>query len=260
MRMSKAARVLRVSLGLLGVLAGLPGMARAMDAEAETRRLMQGQYGAYSESAKGYAYQADGIGYVMKPIQSRKVAIGGGERLYVFAAGKVANEKDIGHVTSGLAGAFVLEEKGGKVELVSASKAMKYGGFGAARETVKFMQFGPDNDYGWVYESGYTAQGITTSVNEVLLPRGRVVTPVARIPAHTDNEGASPCKDKATRPRCEVLDYELKVEKGGSAKVYPITVTRKGIQKGVELKPQSWRVDFDEKAGRYNVPAALKDS
>lgn len=231
--------------------------ARALDAESALRHLMREQYGAYSASAKGWSFKSGGTAYVMKVIQSKKIATPQGERLYVFAAGGVVGGG--GHVTSGLAGAFVLEEKGGKVSLAAGSKAMPYGSFGDAPDTVKLVQFGPDHYYGWVYESGYTGQGYTSSYNDVLLPRGRKVEALASVPAHMDNEGAKPCDDKATRGECESLDFSFDLDTANSGvKVYPLVVTRKGIQKGRETKPVTWRIEFDEKKWRYSVPAALK--
>jgi len=237
----------------------MTGTAWALDADAALKHLMQEQYGAYSARAKGWPFQFEGIAYVMKPIQSKKVATPMGERLYVFAAGNVANEKDGSHAASGLAGAFVIEEKDGKLNLAASSKAMKYGSFGAAPDTVKFMQFGPDHYYGWLYESGYTGQGYTSSYNDVLLPRGKGVAALASIPSHMDNEGAKPCDDKATKAECESLDFDLKIDTArADVKVYPLVVTRTGIQKGRETRPQTWSIGFDEKKWSYSVPAALK--
>jgi hypothetical protein len=244
---------------VLMLLACLPGAARALDADAELKRLMQEQYGAYSARAKGWAFKHEGVAYVMKPISSKKIGTPYGERLYVFAAGNVANEKDGSHAATGLAGAFVLEEKDGKAGLAAGTKAMQYGSFGAAPDTVKLVQLGPDHYYGWIYESGYTGQGYTSSYNHVLAPRGTGVASLAAIPAHMDNEGAKPCDDKETRKECEVLDFELKIDASSAgAKVHPLLVTRSGVQAGSKTRPQTWRVPFDEKKWSYSVPAALK--
>jgi len=244
---------------VLMLLAGLSGAAQALDADAELKRLMQEQYGVYSARTKGWAFRHEGVGYVMKPISSKKIGTPYGERLYVFAAGNVASEKDGSHAATGLAGAFVLEEKDGKVGLVAGTRAMQYGSFGSAPDTVKLVQLGPDHYYGWIYESGYTGQGYTSSYNHVLAPRGKGVARLAAIPAHMDNEGAKPCDDKETRKECEVLDFELRIDASAAgAKVYPLGVTRSGIQAGDKIKPQAWHVPFDEKKWSYSVPAALQ--
>jgi hypothetical protein len=237
----------------------LPACAQALDADAALRQLMQEQYGAYSARDQGWAFRAEGLGYVMKVVQSKKVATPYGERLYVFAAGNLADAKYAGHGAPGLAGAFVLEEKAGQLNLVAASKAIKAGSFGAAPDKVKLLQFGPDHYYGWVYESGYTGQGYTGSHNDVLLPRGKSVAVLASIASHMDNEGVKPCDEPATRGECESLDFDLKIDSArGDVKVYPLVVTRSGVQAGSEVKPTTWRIDFDEKKWRYEVPAALQ--
>lgn len=258
--MERKGNEMRVAMTwVLALVAGLPVGAQALDADAELKRLMQGQYGAYSARAKGWPFNSEGVAYVMKPISSKKVATPYGERLYVFAAGNVASEKDGSHAATGLAGAFVLEEKDGKVALVAGTRAMQYGSFGSAPDTVKLAQLGPDHYYGWIYESGYTGQGYTSSYNHLLAPRGKSVARLASIPAHMDNEGAKPCDDKETRKECESLDFELKIDAANAgAKVYPLSVTRSGIKAGSKAAPQTWRIPFDEQKWSYSVPAALK--
>ena len=231
--------------------------AWALDADAATKQLMQEQYGAYSAGAKGWPAKSDGVAFVMKVIQSRKVSTPYGERLYVFAAGDMAS-KDAGHVSPGLAGAFVLEEKDGKVSLVAGIKNMTYGAFGTAPDKVSLVQLGPDHYYGWVYESGYTAQGYTSSYNDVLAPRGKSVAKLAGIVSHLDNEGAKPCDEKETKAECENLEYALKVDTVRSdVKVYPLIVTRTGIKAGKKTKPEVTRVEFDEKKWKYTLPETL---
>ena len=248
----------RFGIGVFfGALNFMPMNVRALDAEAALKQLMHEQYGAYSTSAKGWPYAADGTSYVMKVIQSRKIATPYGDRLYLFAAGSVV--KGGSHAQSGLAGAFVLEEKEGRVSLVAGSKAMPYGSFGDAPDSVQLMQFGPDHYYGWLYQSGYTGNGFTSSYNDVLLPKGKGVAALASIPSHMDNEGVTPCDDKATKAQCESLDFDLKIDAAAKdVKVYPLVVTRTGIQKGHETRPMIWRIEFDDKKWQYRVPAALK--
>lgn len=239
------------------VLLLLCGSARALDAEAELKKLMHEQYGAHSAAAHGWTFRLSGTAYLMKVIDSKRISTPYGERLYVFTAGDVI--KGGSHVDSGMAGAFVLEEKGGRVRLVAGSRAMPYGSFGDAPDTVKLMQFGPDHLYGWLYESGYTGNGFTSSYHDILLPKGKTIAAAASIPAHMDNEGVSSCDDKATRAQCESLDFDLKIDTAkGDGKAYPLIVTRQGIRKGRETKPQMWRVEFDEDKWQYKVPAALK--
>ncbi len=246
----------RLWIGTIMLLLACHG-AWALDAEHELKKLMHEQYGAYTAGAKGWQVQINGIAYLMKVIQSKKIATPYGERLYVFVAGDVV--KGGSHVDSGLAGAFVLEEKGGKVELVAGSRALPYGSFGSAPDTVKLMQFGPDHYYGWLYESGYTGNGFTSSYNDILLPKGKSVAALASIPSHMDNEGVNSCDDKATKAECESLDFDLKIDTAKSdVKVYPLVVTRTGVQKGRETRPQTWHVEFDEGKWQYKVPAALK--
>jgi hypothetical protein len=235
------------------------GGAWPLDGDTALKQLMQEQYGTYSARDKGWPFRAEGVGYVMKVIQTRKITTPYGERLYVFVAGNVASDKDTSHAASGLAGAFVLEEKAGQVALAASSKAMKYGSFGAAPDKVKLLQFGPDHYYGWLYESGYTGQGYTLSHSDVLLPRGKSVTVLASIPSHMDNDGIVSCGGKETAKECESLDFDLKIDTArGDIKVYPLVVTRSGTQAGRDAKPATWRIGFDDKKWRYEVPAALK--
>lgn len=242
-------------VALLLILSSMP--AWALNAADELKKLMGEQYGPYSAAARGWPFRLGGTSYLMKVLQSKKVATPYGERLYVFAAGNVV--KGGSHVDSGMAGAFVLEEKEGRVILASGSRAMPYGSFGDAPDTVKLMQFGPDHYYGWLYESGYTGNGFTSSYNDILLPQGKTVAALASIPSHMDKDGVYSCDDKATEAQCESLDFDLKIDAAkGNLKVYPLIVTRTGVQKGRETKPQTWRVEFDETKWRYKVPAALK--
>ncbi|HEY4372108.1 MAG TPA: hypothetical protein VGN52_09305 [Burkholderiales bacterium] len=231
--------------------------AWALNAATELKKLMHEQYGPYSAAARGWPFHLNGTSYLMKVLQSKKVATPRGERLYVFTAGDVV--KGGSHVDSGMAGAFVLEEKDGRVILTSGSRAMPYGSFGDAPDTVKLVQFGPDHYYGWLYESGYTGNGFTSSYSDILLPKGGTVAAMASIPAHMDKDGVYPCDDKATRAQCESLDFDLKLDTAkGRVKVYPLVVTRTGVQKGQQTKPETWRVEFDEGKWQYKVPAALK--
>jgi hypothetical protein len=252
-------RVALAGAGAVVLLLSWAGPAWPLDADAAAGQLMQDQYGAYSASVKGWPFRAEGAGYVMKVIQSRKLVTPYGERLYVFAAGSIADDKENSHAATGLAGAFVLEEKAGRVDLVAASKAMKYGSFGAAPLAVKLLQFGPDYYYGWLYESGYTGQGYTSSHVDVLLPRGKGIAVLASIPSHMDNDGVYSCDEAATRKQCESLDFDLRIDSARSdVKVYPLIVTRGGIQAGVDVKPAAWHIGFDEKKWRYEVPTVLK--
>ncbi len=244
-----------ISLGLLLCA----GSAWPLDGDTALKQLMQEQYSAYSVRDKGWPFRAEDVGYVMKVIQSRKITTPYGERLYVFAAGSVASDKDASHAASGLAGAFVLEEKAGHVDLVASSKAMKYGSFGAAPDKVKLLQFGPDHYYGWLYESGYTGQGYTMSSSDVLLPRGKSIAALASVPSHMDNDGIAACEGKETGKECESLDFDLKIDTArGGVTVFPLIVTRSGTQAGRGAEPATWHIGFDEKKWRYEVPAALQ--
>ncbi len=153
----------------------------------------------------------------------------------------------------------MLEEQHGAVALVAGSKAMPYGSFGAAPETTRLVQFGPDHYWGWLYETGYTGQGYTSARQSVLLPYGKHVAELALLPSHMDDEGAFPCDDEATRSRCESFDFHLTVDTARrDVKVYPLVLTRTGSKAGKPVAPTTWRIDFDERRWRYVVPGALK--
>lgn len=231
--------------------------AAAFDADAEVRRLLQQQYGC-ADPARCTAH-VGGVAYALKVVQREPIATPDGDRLYVLVAGHRTDERATSHAATGLVGAFVLEARHSEVELVAGSKAMPYGSFGAAPETARLRRLGPDHYWGWLYETGYTGQGITAARTSILLPYGRRIAELGNVPAHTDNEGAYPCDDAATRAQCESFDFDLQIDTARrDAKVYPLILTRTGTKAGTTSPPTTWHIGFDEKRWRYAVPDALK--
>lgn len=227
-------------LAAIAVMAGLclSQSAQAIDDKAASA-VMDAAYGRYNPKAKGWQLQHDGLLYTFRILEQKVIPTADGDRLYVLAGGD-AREEDAAHVTSGLIGAFVVGEVNGKLKLSAGAKALPYGGWGKAPTQFQFKQLGPDYQYGWLVESGYTAQGLTSVAQSILLPAGGKVSEIGTL---------------------MVCDKELEVSVDTNAmgsRLSPLVVKIKPFEAGRKAKVKTVTVPFDDKSGKYRLPKELQ--
>jgi len=206
-----------------------------LDAPQAVVTMLNAAYGPYHPTVKGWVTTHEGITYTFRVLDQRKVSTPYGERLYVLTAGDAPEEK-AAHATPGLLGAFVGVENAGSIQTIASARALPFGGWGRAPETFAFQQFGPDAYFGWIIESGYTAQGHTSISKTMLLPYGKTVS--ARGSVTTCDE-----------------DFSLAVDTTATGvKVYPLiaTITHEG--KAKKGRTTTVRIPFDVKAFTYRSP------
>ena len=92
------------------------------------------------------------------------------------------------------------------------------------------------------------------------MPRGKRVAPLAKVLGVKSAALAKPCSDKETRSDCVELTFELEIDSTNTAaKVWPLVVTKSGIDGGRTIKPVVYKLAFDEKAWKYVVPKDLSE-
>src|SRR5215475_1137967 len=200
--------------------------------------MLNAAYGPYNPTVNGWVTAHEGLTYTFRVLDQRQVSTPYGERLYVLTAGD-APEEDAAHATPGLLGAFIGVKNDSGIHAIAAARALPFGGWGRAPETFAFQQFGPDAYFGWIIESGYTAQGHISISKTLLLPYGKTVS------------------ERGSLTTCDE-DFTLAVDTTATGvKVYPLlaTITHKG--KSSKGRATTVRIPFDVKAFLYRSPKAF---
>jgi hypothetical protein len=223
---------------ILTFVAWCPLVYAGLDEHQAVVTMLNAAYGPYNSTVKGWVAVHEGITYTVRVLDQRKVSTPYGERLYVLTAGD-APEEEAAHATPGLLGAFIGVETDGGIHTIASARALPFGGWGRAPETFAFLQFGPDAYFGWIIESGYTAQGHTSISKTMLLPYGKTVS--ARGSVTTCDE-----------------DFTLAVDTTATGvKVYPLVATIKHAGTSRKGWTTTVRIPFDGKAFTYRSPKAF---
>jgi hypothetical protein len=222
---------------IVTALAWGPPVHAVMDVQRAVLTLLNAAYGPSNAHATGWVTAYDGITYTVRVLDQRQVSTPYGERVYALMGGD-AQEDFAGHVTPGIIGAFIGVVHNGSVQAIASVKALPFG-WGKAPERFAFQQFGPDAYYGWIIESGYTAQGRTSMSKTLLLPYGKTVS------------------ERGSFTTCDA-DFTLAVDTTApGVKVYPLLATIQHAGTAREGRTTTVRIPFDAKAFRYRAPEAF---
>jgi hypothetical protein len=199
--------------------------------------MLNAAYGPYNPAVKGWVAAHEGLTYTFHVLDQRTVSTPYGERLYVLTAGDAPEEA--AHATPGLLGAFIGVEHDGGIHTIASARALPFGGWGRAPDTFAFQQFGPDAYFGWIIDSGYTAQGHTSMSKTMLLPYGKKVS------------------ERGSLTTCDE-DFSLAVDTTSTGvKVYPLIATIKHAGKSRKGRATTVRIPFDGKTFTYRSPKAF---
>ncbi len=189
--------------------------------------------------------------YCMKVDSTKKISAASRQRLYVLVVGNAIDNKgepNGAHVTEGLVGAFVLEERNGDPEIIAANPKIMIGASGEAPTGWKLSKLGPANYWGWQNTSGDCHQGYCGSRYAILAPSGKGIRDLAGFIASYDDSGVG--NDNST-----TIDSKLEMDTTQTnSTVFPLLVTITGTDQGKALVARTWTLPFDPKGGAYIVP------
>lgn len=219
-------------------------------------KLLGGIYDKYMPSKKCWVAtdNENKQKYCMKIDRNDKINAKGTNRLYVILTGTAIDEEgeeNGAHVTSGLVGAFVIEENGSELKLIASDSKITMGTYGNAPENWELVKIGEDNYYGWKNESGDTHQGYSGAYFHILAPYGSKITDLGGFISSSYDPGA--CLEEP----CNTTSFEAAIKFDSSKtseKVFPIIVTVKGAEKGKDIIPKVYTFQFDEKKWQYLPP------
>lgn len=194
--------------------------------------------------------------YCMKMDRTDTLTTDTGPRLYVLVVGEAvdeAGEPNGSHATPGLVGAFVVEERQGRAEIVHGHPKIPLGAHGAAPTQWHWLKLGPADYWGWQNTAGDCHQGSCGSRYTILAPYGKTIRDLARITASFDDSGA--CPDTRCAAHSSSIDSTLAVDSTRiNEKVFPLRITVMGRAKGKKLAQKTWTIPFDPKQWLYLEP------
>lgn len=250
--MEKFARggVATLVLLLAGHMAIARADATASNADAIVKAVMEDQYGAQYDAKHACwifdhtTEQGDALSYCMRPGKPELVDSPGGKLLYVYAANVYDIQDDnrfaYSQAQPGLMGAFeVRVDALGHWTYQALDNAMEFGTGGyCGCNKAAFVKLSRQGDYGWLFTSGGTWQGVTVADYNLLVAHKGGFVDVSRIPR--------------VRQAAQDVTYGIRIDDAGVASgMFPLEVTK---SKGsVPLK--SLKVDFDPRTFVYALPA-----
>ena len=221
-------------------------------AELSPKKVLDSVYREYDKKHSCWLTLNDEQRYCMKIDRTDKIASDTGPRLYVLMAGEAVDdqgEPNGGHATSGLVGAFIVEERHGQPEIIASNPNIQMGSFGSAPTGWKLIKLGPSDYWGWQNTDGFTNHGYTNIYCSILAPYGKKIRELAGFPEGFSDEGA--CITK----RCTSIDSKIEVDSTrNNEKVFPLRVTVTGKDKGRKLVPKTWTLLFDTTKWSYVEP------
>ncbi|HLA33579.1 MAG TPA: hypothetical protein VJ001_01790 [Rhodocyclaceae bacterium] len=226
---------------------------QVVHAEVSSHRVLDKFYGKRDDMHNcWFAVDAeDNQRYCMKIDRADKVSTPTEQRLYVLATGIAVNDEgkpDGAHVSSGLVGAFVIEDRNGQMEIVAANPKIPIGASGSAPTNWKFHQFGPADYWGWLNTTWDCHQGYCGGRYSILAPYGKSIRDLAGFAAYYTDIGA--VGDNGT-----IIDSKLEIDSSKiDSKVFPLLIAVTGIDKEKELQSKTWTIRFNPKKWSYMAP------
>lgn len=218
-------------------------------------------YGPYDGRNKGYPRsmeEADNPEHYVEPCLNEIVTVKGVKHRMLALCSKPFAGADDSHDTRGVVDFFVLRVEPQGLTLVASSYGFESGNRGVPG-SVKTMKLGRDF-YGFLVEETNTAQGVTSSSKSILVASGDAVTLAAALPGGLDNSGSVQDKCESQEQSCPPriqTQFALSVDDSNpNATTYPLKIAAKGTHDGAP-KQGEWRIPFDAKLWRYEVPADL---
>lgn len=209
-------------------------------------------YSGYDRKNQCWLAFDDGQRYCMTLDRTDAITTDSGDRLYVLVTGKAVDDRGESngtHVTSGLVGAFVIEEHQGRVEIVASDPKLSLGFWGVGPTGWKLIKLGPSDYWGWYNTTSYGAQGFSLEHYSLIAPFGKTVRDLSKISSSYSDEGACENND------CTSIESTLDVDSTKiNQKVYPLLVTITGTDKGKKLMPRTWNIPFNTKEWSYLEP------
>ena len=202
--------------------------------------------------------------YCMKLDRTDRIVVNGISRIYILATGTAIDDQgneNGSHASSGLVGAFVLEEKGQDIQLLAGDAKIFMGASGSAPTKWRFVKLGATNYWGWLNTTGDCHQGYCGSRYAILAPYGKRIRDIAGFPASADNSGA--CGDEQCEAKSMQLESTLEIDSSQiTEKVFPLLITTSGKADGRTVRSKEWVFPFNETKWEYVPPKnwPLKDA
>lgn len=194
--------------------------------------------------------------YCMKIDRADKITADGQVRHYILAAGEAIDENgepNGAHVTPGMIGAFVLEERGNSAKILAADPKIVIGASGNPPTGWRLVKIGPADYWGWQNTTGDCHQGYCGTRYAILAPHGGKIRDLAGFVASYSDGDA--CADKHCERMSAALESKLEIDSSDlSAKVFPLLITVSGQDRGKKLPPKTWTVPFDTTKWSYTEP------
>lgn len=222
------------------------------------RDVMAHFYGPYDAGKKCWIAKEGGDDYCMRPHVLKTVSDGGDVRLFLAIGGQAADaDAATGcHACSGNLGLIILEKRDGHLELLARNGLFDTtGSWGQVppEENFAVERIGPAA-YGWVIESGYTAQGVTGGGKEIFSIVDDKVVSLGSIPTYLDNCGAQ----EDPKAPCDSYAFDLKFGPGGSGSFYDAEAAV-NAESGKPPGASQYAIPFNTKTNKYETPKELDD-
>ena len=247
-----------LALGLLAAPASAQTLSIPADVASKPARLWQavmtGVYGPYDKVQKCWIGKKGTEQFCMRPHKLDTITLNGSERIFAAVGGAPIVGGEDCHSCAGNLGLLIFERAGGAFRLIASNGLFEeMGSWGSVppEESFAVEKIGPEA-YGWVIETGYTAQGVTGAGKEIFVDEGDAVDSLGAISISLDNCGAvedgQPCQNYA---------FDLKFGPGGSGRFYDAVaeLTKKSDK---PPGPARYDVPFDTGVKKYQPPEALE--
>lgn len=245
-----------------------------IDEAAMVDSVMTSNYGKYSATKKGWVYvDEENTTYVMRVVQQVRLQDSpDGDELYMIASGEAVGGE------GAMYGAFHIRPgKGNEGSgLVEVSSPFEAAGPQAIKPEQVHFEALSSNLWGWVIKVADFEEpelGGTVLHNRVLAPHDGQIVTLAEFPAARTQDPGTDCAeakvryDEYMKQEEPVSDPPVRCDKrrwtygtgvvNGDVPV-PITVTAGGSLDGQPVEAKKYKLVFDSKRFRYNVPADLE--
>lgn len=220
----------------------------AEDTSAIVTAVMKDQYGnQYDARHECWVFtppseEGHSVTYCMRPGPSSVVDTVEGRRLYLYAANVYDIHDDkryaYGHNEPGLMGVFKikLDAKVGWI-YVALDNAMAFGTNGyCGCNNARFVKLSNQGDYGWLFVSGGTWQGVTVADYSIVMAHNGRFVDVSNIPQVTEGE--------------QNIKYELTpLDDYRGAGMVPLKI----IKMKDDAKVAEFQIGFDPKTFTYSL-------